>query len=76
MRQVPPERDINIAVNGCSRYANQKRPFKAFLHGLANFVPFNSQTLFPEYPWKLWHYGRTKIQNATGFISNSPAAAL
>ena len=33
MRQVPLERDINIAVNGCSGLAtsSQKRPFKAML---------------------------------------------
>ena len=29
----------------------------ALLNGLANFVPFNCRTLFPEYPWKPWHYG-------------------
>ena len=33
MRQVPLERDINIAVNGCSGFATstQKGPFKAML---------------------------------------------
>ena len=33
MRQVPLERDINIAVNGCSGFAtsNQKGPFMAML---------------------------------------------
>ena len=33
MRQVPLERDINIAVNGCSGFASssQKRPFMAML---------------------------------------------
>ena len=50
MRQVPLERDINIAVNGCFRFATstQREPFKAMctLEALTSLCESSSKLTF------------------------------